>query len=66
VADDQYIFVDLRDQSEQIKTGIISGAVCSSCGMLEFHRDPESPSHKTELGEQKTFSFSCASGGNLH
>tara|TARA_E500000075_G_C6964777_1_gene307339 strand:+ start:406 stop:702 length:297 start_codon:yes stop_codon:yes gene_type:complete len=31
--------------------------------MLQFHLDPESLSHKTELGEQKTFSFYCASGG---
>ena len=50
VADDQHIFVDLSDQSEKIKTCIISGAVSSSLGMLEFHLDPESPLHKAELG----------------
>tara|TARA_B100000575_G_C22602126_1_gene376379 strand:+ start:273 stop:473 length:201 start_codon:yes stop_codon:yes gene_type:complete len=31
--------------------------------MLEFHLDPESPLHKKELHEQKTFSCYCASWG---
>ena len=57
-----HVFVDVREGSEQEK-GVISGAVVSSRGMLEFHIDPESPSHKCELASDKTFIFYCASGG---
>ncbi len=58
-----HIFVDLRDGTEQAKTGVISGAVASSRGMMEFHIDPESPAHKPEFNQDKTFVFYCASGG---
>lgn len=58
-----YVFVDLRDGTEQAKTGLIPGAVASSRGMLEFHIDPESPAHKPEFNQDKTYVFYCASGG---
>ena len=58
-----HIFVDLRDGTEQAKTGVISGAVASSRGMMEFHIDPESPAHKPEFNQDKTFVLYCASGG---
>ena len=58
-----HVFVDLRDGTEQAKTGTIPGAVASSRGMMEFHIDPESPVHKPEFNEDKTFVFYCASGG---
>lgn len=58
-----HVFVDLRDGTEQAKTGTIPGAVVSSRGMMEFHIDPESPVHKPEFSEDKTFVFYCASGG---
>lgn len=58
-----HVFVDLRDGTEQAKTGIISGAVASSRGMVEFHIDPESPAHKPDFAQDKTFVFYCASGG---
>jgi hypothetical protein len=35
VDSDDHVFVDLRDRSEQTKTGGITGAVASSRGMLE-------------------------------
>ena len=57
-----HVFVDVRERSEQAK-GVISGAVISSRGLLEFHIDPESPVHKPELANDKTFIFYCASGG---
>jgi len=60
---DDYVFVDLRDGTEQAKTGTIHGALASSRGMLEFHIDPESPAHKPVFNEDKTFVFFCASGG---
>lgn len=58
-----HVFVDLRDGTEQAKTGIIAGAVASSRGMLEFHIDPQSPAHKPEFNQDKTYVFYCASGG---
>jgi len=35
----------------------------SSRGMVEFHIDPESPAHKSEFNQDKTYVFYCASGG---
>ena len=58
-----HVFVDLRDGTEQATTGVIPGAVASSRGMMEFHIDPESPAHKTEFNQDKTYVFYCASGG---
>ena len=57
------LYVDLRDGTEQAKTGMIAGAVASSRGMMEFHIDPESPAHKPEFNQDKTYVFYCASGG---
>ena len=54
-----HVFVDVREGSEQAK-GVISGAVISSRGLLEFHIDPDSPAHKPELASDKTFIFYCA------
>ena len=58
-----HVFVDLRDGTEQAKTGVIPGAVASSRGMMEFHIDPESPVHKPEFNQDRTYVFYCASGG---
>ena len=63
VGNSDYVFVDLRDGTEQAKTGIIPGAVASSRGMMEFHIDPKSPAHKPEFNQDKTYVFYCASGG---
>jgi len=63
VGSDGHVFVDLRDGTEQAKTGMIPGAVASSRGMMEFHIDPESPAHKPEFDQDKTYVFYCASGG---
>ncbi len=58
-----HVFVDLRDGTEQAKTGVIPGAVASSRGMMEFHIDPASPAHKSAFNQDKTYVFYCASGG---
>ena len=60
---DAHVFVDLRDGTEQAKTGRIPGAVASSRGMMEFHLDPESPIHNPAFNQDKTYVFYCASGG---
>ena len=62
VDDASYVFVDVREGAEQAR-GVISGAVKSSRGLLEYHIDPDSPSHKPELASDKTFIFYCAAGG---
>ena len=58
-----HVFVDLRDGTEQAKSGIIPGAIASSRGLMEFHIDPESPAHKPAFNQDKTYIFYCASGG---
>ena len=63
VGSETHVFVDLRDPNEQDKTGRIPGALASSRGMMEFHLDPESPAHKPEFNQDKTYVFYCASGG---
>ncbi len=63
VDSDSHVFVDLRDGTEQAKTGVIPGAIASSRGMMEFHIDPESPAHKPAFNQNKTYIFYCASGG---
>lgn len=63
VGSPEHVFVDLRDGTEQTKSGVIEGAVTSSRGMMEFHIDPESPVHKPEFNQDKTYVFYCASGG---
>ena len=63
VGSNDHVFVDLRDGIEQANTGTISGAVASSRGMMEFHIDPQSPAHKAEFNQDKTYIFYCASGG---
>jgi rhodanese-related sulfurtransferase len=63
VGSPDHVFVDLRDGTEQAKTGRIPGAVASSRGMLEFHIDPESAVHNPEFNQDKTYVFYCASGG---
>lgn len=63
VGSSDHVFVDLRDGTEQTRTGMIPGAVASSRGMLEFHVDPECPAHNPEFNQDKTYVFYCASGG---
>ena len=58
-----HVFVDLRDGTEQAKTGMIPGAIASSRGMMELHIDPQSQAHKAEFNQDKTYVFYCASGG---
>ncbi len=63
VGSDTHVFVDLRDGTEQARTGRIPGAIASSRGLMEFHIDPDSPAHKPEFNQDKTYVFYCASGG---
>jgi len=59
--DDAYVFVDLRDIREIQRGGMIPGAFSCPRGMLEFWIDPDSPYHKPEFNQDKTYVFYCAS-----
>ena len=62
IKNERYQFVDVREFSEQQNVGVIPGAILSSRGMIEFHIDPDSPLHKSEFAQEKTYIFYCASG----
>ena len=61
VEDDSYLFVDLRDIREIQRSGMIPGAFSCPRGMLEFWIDPQSPYHKPQFNQDKTYVFYCAS-----
>ena len=61
LADDQCVFVDIRDVRELWREGKIQGATHAPRGMLEFWIDPESPYHREQFAEDKRFIFYCAS-----
>ncbi len=56
------VLVDVREGEELAKTGRIAGAVHVPRGFLEFQADPESPTHKAELGGGRRLVLYCASG----
>ena len=55
------MLVDVREGEELAKTGRIAGAVHVPRGFLEFQADPESPTHKAELGGRRLVLY-CGSG----
>ena len=60
--DPSVLFVDLRDQRERERVGMIPGNFHCPRGMLEFWIDPESPYFKEVFGQDRRFVFHCASG----
>ena len=62
VGNSEFIFIDLRDKSEILKSGKIPGALSCPRGMLEFFIDSKSPYHKEIFTQKKNFIFYCASG----
>lgn len=56
------ILVDVREGEELAKTGRIAGAVHVPRGFLEFQADPDSPTHKVELGGGRRLVLYCGSG----
>ena len=57
------LIVDVRDALEVEKSGKIAGAVNVSRGLLEFHADPDSPSHDKSFAKNKNLIVYCGSGG---
>src|SRR3954454_14443012 len=62
VGDPNVVFVDVREGEELQKTGKVRGAVHVPRGFLEFQADPDSPTHKAELGGGKKLVLYCGSG----
>lgn len=60
--DPNVVFVDVRESDERRKTGTLKGAVHASRGFLEFHADPNSPTHIKALSSGKRLVLYCASG----
>ena len=58
---EDYVFIDLRDNREINRDGKIPGAYSCPRGMLEFWIDPESPYHKKVFEKKITYIFYCAS-----
>lgn len=56
------VFVDVREGEELRKTGTLKDAVHVPRGFLEFQADPDSPTHKSELGSAKKLVLYCGSG----
>jgi rhodanese-related sulfurtransferase len=63
VAQGNTLIVDVRDALEVVKSGKIAGAVNVSRGLLEFHADPDSPSHDKSFAKDKNVIVYCGSGG---
>lgn len=57
------VLVDLREEDERRRDGVIAGAIHVPRGMLEFIADPDSPSHRAEFVREKPLILHCASGG---
>ena len=62
VDDNDFLFIDLRDKTELLKSGKIPGAISCPRGMLAFFIDHKSPYHKEIFAQEKNFIFYCASG----
>ena len=63
IAQGNTLIVDVREALEVEKSGKIAGAVNVSRGLLEFHADPDSPSHDKSFVKDKNLIVYCGSGG---
>ena len=61
--DPEVILLDVRDEAERERDGIIPGSEHASRGMLEFHADPDSPIYNAALKPERRIIAYCASGG---
>jgi rhodanese-related sulfurtransferase len=62
LSSDEAVFIDLREEAELMREGVVPGAVHVPRGMLEFVMDPESPYHNKVFASEKHFIFYCAAG----
>jgi rhodanese-related sulfurtransferase len=57
------LVVDVRDRHEVEASGIVSGAIHVSRGMIEFRADPDTPYHDKHFDKANPIILYCASGG---
>ena len=62
IHDPNVVFVDVRETDERRKSGALKGSVSVPRGFLEFHADPNSPTHLKALSSGKRLVLYCASG----
>lgn len=58
----EVVFIDLREEAELMREGVVPGAVHVPRGMLEFVIDSDSPYHNTVFASGKQCIFYCAAG----
>ena len=61
--DDETVLVDVRETVERENDGVIPGSVHAPRGLLEFHADPDSPSHNAALDPELRLILYCGTGG---
>ncbi len=62
INDSNVVFVDVREADERRKLGTVKAAVHAPRGFLEFHADPNSPTHVKALSSGMRLVLYCASG----
>ena len=63
IAQGNTLVVDVREPPEVEQTGKVADAVNVSRSFLEFHADPDLPSHDKNFAKDKNVIVYCASGG---
>lgn len=61
--DPEVILLDVRDESERDREGVIPGSEHASRGLLEFHADPDSELYNPVLKQDRRIVVYCATGG---
>ncbi len=56
------VIVDVRDDNEIARTGMVAGAIHVSRGTLEFKADENSPMYNDDFDDAKTIVVYCATG----
>ena len=63
VADEDALFVDVRDGTEVAQTGKLQGAINVSRGMIEFIADENADYYNAAFRKKRYLILYCASGG---
>lgn len=61
--DPEVILLDVRDEAEREREGVIPGSEHAPRGLLEFHADPESTVYNPVLKPKRRIILYCATGG---
>jgi rhodanese-related sulfurtransferase len=61
--DPEVVLADVRETIERDREGLIPGSIHVPRGLLEFHADPESPVHISEMRPDRRIILYCGTGG---